>query len=639
MAATVSIAALVAALFQWDHVITHGPQVTIAGAIAFDGFDVFIQIVVSIAMLLTALVGDGYLRREGIEGPEFHVLAMMSASGAMMMGAANDLIVIFLGLEIMSIALYVLAAFNHKRAESGEAALKYFVLGAFSSAVFVYGIALVYGATGSTNLPQIADYLAKNVIVSNGVLLAGLALLLVGFGFKIAAVPFHMWSPDVYQGSPSPVTGFMAAVAKAGAFAALLRVFVSSFGTRAHRLAADHLGAGHPQPGARARRWPSCRRDVKRMMAYSSINHAGFILLGVEAATTRGVSASLYYIFTYMFLVIGSFAVITVMARDGDNGHQISDYRGLAKRQPVLALAFAVLLLGQAGVPFTTGFLAKFEVVGASVATHAYVLAAVAMVSAAVAAFFYLRVAVVMYSPVGPVGRRRGRRRGRPTGPGPEGRWRHRTGGRAEEPAPGRASDRASAGSAEDVASLQTLTDAPPSAAVTERGRVPVPWLTSLAIGVSVAFTVVFGIVPEPILTSPTRPPSCSPDRSPRPGPLAGYCRLQETFAVRRLGRQGGSGRWPDPMDCRPGVCRQDRSARTGTIVRIVVAVVALALLIAFVLDNSQTVRVGFVFFNANVSLIWVLLIAAFLGGPGRPPDHPPPTAAQEGRRHQTRTN
>ena len=157
VASTASIAALVAALYQWDAVSTHGARVTIAGAIAFDGFDVFIQIVVAIAMLLTALIGDGYLRREGVEGSDFHVLAMMSASGAMMMGAANDLIVIFLGLEILSIALYVLAAFNHKRAESGEASLKYFVLGAFSSAVFVYGIALVYGATGSTNLPQIAD--------------------------------------------------------------------------------------------------------------------------------------------------------------------------------------------------------------------------------------------------------------------------------------------------------------------------------------------------------------------------------------------------------------------------------------------------------------------------------------------------
>ena len=501
VAVTVSIAALVAALFQWDHVITHGPSVTIAGAIAFDGFDVFIQIVVSIAMLLTALVGDGYLRREGIEGPEFHVLAMMSASGAMMMGAANDLIVIFLGLEIMSIALYVLAAFNHKRAESGEAALKYFVLGAFSSAVFVYGIALVYGATGSTNLPQIADYLAKNVIVSNGVLLAGLALLLVGFGFKIAAVPFHMWSPDVYQGSPSPVTGFMAAVAKAGAFAALLRVFVSSFGTLRTDwqpiiwgLAILSLVVGAVVA--------LMQRDVKRMMAYSSINHAGFILLGVEAATTRGVSASLYYIFTYMFLVIGSFAVITVMARDGDNGHQISDYRGLAKRQPVLALAFAVLLLGQAGVPFTTGFLAKFEVVASSEATQAYVLAAVAMATAAIAAFFYLRVAVVMYSPVGSVGDAVGDDGDADrTGTGGTGGGTGLAAGPEEPGAQPAPSDRTSAGSAEDVASLQTLTDAPPSAAVTERGRVPVPWLTSLVIGVSVAFTVVFGIVPEPILS------------------------------------------------------------------------------------------------------------------------------------------
>jgi NADH-quinone oxidoreductase subunit N len=494
VSAGVSIAALVAGLFQWDHVSTHGPQVTIAGAIAFDGFDVFIQITVAVAMLLTALVGDGYLRREGVEGPEFHVLAMMSATGAMMMGAANDLIVIFLGLEIMSIALYVLAALNPKRAESGEAALKYFVLGAFSSAVFVYGIALTYGATGSTNLPQIADYLSKNVVASNGVLLGGLALLLVGFGFKIAAVPFHQWSPDVYQGSPSPVTGFMAAVAKAGAFAALLRVFVSSFGTVRTdwqpiiwgiALLSLVLGAVVAL----------MQRDVKRMMAYSSINHAGFILLGVAAATTRGVSASLYYIFTYVFLVIGSFAVITVMARDGDTGHQLDDYRGLAKRQPLLALAFVVLLLGQAGAPFTTGFLAKFGVVGATVDVHAYTVAAVAMVSAAVAAFFYLRVAVTMYSPVGAVG------------DAVDADVSAAVGGQGDAAAgvagpdfpvvgSGQAGDSPDGG----IASLRVLTDAPPSESVTERGLVDVPPLTSVVIGLSVAFTVVFGIFPEPVL-------------------------------------------------------------------------------------------------------------------------------------------
>ncbi len=487
VASTASIAALVAALFQWDSVSTHGAQVTIAGAIAFDGFDVFIQIVVAIAMLLTALIGDGYLRREGVEGSDFHVLAMMSASGAMMMGAANDLIVIFLGLEILSIALYVLAAFNHKRAESGEASLKYFVLGAFSSAVFVYGIALTYGATGSTNLPQIADYLSKNVVASNGVLLGGLALLLIGFGFKIAAVPFHMWSPDVYQGSPSPVTGFMAAVAKAGAFAGLLRVFVSSFAT----VRSDW------QPviwvvailslvvGAVA---ALVQRDVKRMMAYSSINHAGFILLGVETATTRGVSAALYYLFTYMFLVIGSFGVITVIGRDGDTGHQISEYRGLARRQPIVALAFAVLLLGQAGVPFTTGFLAKFGVVGAAVDTHAYALAVVAMVSAAVAAFFYLRVAITMFSPVGVIA------------DSPDGdatAW--TADGDTDRVGPAGATD-ADGVMGEAVSSLQVLTDAPPVQSVAARGMVPIPALTGLAVGLTVAFTVVFGIIPGPIL-------------------------------------------------------------------------------------------------------------------------------------------
>ncbi len=484
----VSVAAVVAALYQWDSVSTHGAQVTIAGAIAFDGFDVFIQITVAIAMLLTALIGDGYLRREGVEGSDFHVLAMMSASGAMMMGAANDLIVVFLGLEILSIALYVLAAFNHKRAESGEASLKYFVLGAFSSAVFVYGIALVYGATGSTNLPQIADYLSKNVVASNGVLLGGLALLLIGFGFKIAAVPFHMWSPDVYQGSPSPVTGFMAAVAKAGAFAALLRVFVSSFPTVRTDWQPVIWGVAILSlvVGAVA---ALVQRDVKRMMAYSSINHAGFILLGVETATTRGVSAALYYLFTYMFLIIGSFGVITVMGREGDTGHQISDYRGLARRQPVMALAFAVLLLGQAGVPFTTGFLAKFGVVGAVVAAHAYTLAVVAMVSAAVAAFFYLRVAITMFSPVGTVADRSD---GDPTG-------------RSGEAVPDRLDPvpTPDTGEAmgEAVSSLLVLTDAPPVESVAARGVVPVPTLTALAVGMSVAFTVVFGIIPEPILS------------------------------------------------------------------------------------------------------------------------------------------
>ena len=392
-----SLAALSAALTQWADVRGHGPHVAIAGAVVQDGFSALVGVLVTIALGLSSLVADTWQRNEEMAGPEFQVLMIVSASGAIVMGEANDLIVVFLGLEILSIALYVLAAMNARRQQSGEAGLKYFVLGSFSSAVFVYGIALTYGATGTTDLPQIADYLARNVLLHDGLLLAGLALLMVGFFFKIAAVPFHTWTPDVYQGSPTPVTGFMAAVAKAGGFAAFLRVFVSSFGVlrsdwqpAVWAVAALTLVLGAVVA--------LVQRDVKRMLAYSSINHAGFVLLGLQAATARGVESALYYLFTYMFMVVGGFAVITLVAGKGDAAHDLETYRGLSRRAPWLALSFTVLLLAQAGIPFTTGFLAKLEVVSASVGAGSDVLAVIAMVSAAIAAFFYLRVVLLMYS-------------------------------------------------------------------------------------------------------------------------------------------------------------------------------------------------------------------------------------------------
>jgi NADH-quinone oxidoreductase subunit N len=394
----VGLGSLGVSLWQWSDVTSGGAQTSIDHAVTLDGFSALFGILVSAAVILSALIADGYLRREGVEGPEFHVLSLVSASGAVIMAEANDLIVIFLGLEILSIALYVLAAQNARRQASGEAALKYFVLGSFSSAIFVYGISLTYGATGSTNLTQIADFLSKNVVASNGVLLAGLALLIVGFSFKIAAVPFHMWTPDVYQGAPSPVTGFMAAVAKAGGFAAFLRVFISSFGVLRTdwrpiiwvlALLSLILGAG----------LAVVQRDIKRMLAYSSINHVGFVLLGLEAASGRGVAGALYYLFIYTFMVIGSFAVVTVIGRRGDAAHDLAGYRGLAQRQPYLAMALAVLLLAQAGVPFTTGFWAKLQVVAAVVDAHSVGIAVVAMVTAAVGAFFYLRVGILMYTP------------------------------------------------------------------------------------------------------------------------------------------------------------------------------------------------------------------------------------------------
>jgi len=499
----ISGSALGIAIWQWYDVQAHGAHTYIAHAVVMDGFSVLVMMLVSIAMLLSALVADGYLRREGVQGAEFHVLAMVSASGAMLMALANDLIIVFLGLEILSIALYVLTAFNYRRAASGEAALKYFILGGFSSAIFIYGVALTYGATGSTNLTQIADFLSKNVVLTNGLLLAGLALMIVGFGFKIAAVPFHMWTPDVYQGAPSPITGFMAAVAKAGAFAALLRVLFSSFGTVEtdwrpiiYGLAVLSLLLGA---------FVALRqRDVKRMLAYSSINHAGFILLGVAAGTARGASASLYYLFTYLFMVVGSFAVVTVLGRDGDTRHDLSDYRGLAGRQPVLALAFAVLLLAQAGAPFTTGLWAKVQVVFAAIEAGEVPLGVIAMVSAAIAAYFYLRVAVLMYAGGG-----MGEPEGGTGGSAELGTGDPTAGGGTIEPptapaaAPAWATPGAAAGAVTTLNEQILLADeaqpdgddeAPPA-------RVPVPALSALAIFLCTGVTVLFGVWPEPLIT------------------------------------------------------------------------------------------------------------------------------------------
>jgi NADH-quinone oxidoreductase subunit N len=484
---TIAVAgsALGIACWQWADVLAHGAHTYVAKAVVMDGFSVFITIVVCSAMILTALVADGYLRREGTQGAEFHVLALVSASGAVLMAQANDLIIVFLGLEILSIALYVLTAFNHRRAASGEGALKYFLLGGFSSAIFVYGIALTYGATGSTNLTQIADFLAKNVVLTDGLLLAGLSLLLVGFAFKVAAVPFHMWTPDVYQGAPTPVTGFMAAVAKAGAFAALLRVLLSSFGSLTadwrpiiYALAVLSLVVG----AVLALR----QRDVKRMLAYSSINHAGFILLGVESATSRGVEASLYYLFAYTFMTLGSFAIVAVLGREGDGDHDLTRYRGLASRQPLVALAFAVLLLAQAGAPFTTGLWAKLQVVAATVSVGAVPLGVIAMVTAVIAGYFYLRLAVLMYA-----------------------------GG-----AHGDGADAASAADAVDQAvsahwdtpeavsgtvtalNREILLTAEPAAPFGEEtpSVVPVPAMSGVAIALSVAVTVVFGLWPGPLV-------------------------------------------------------------------------------------------------------------------------------------------
>ena len=373
-----------------------GPHSTVAGSIGVDGFSVFIIVLLACTVVLTALVADGFLHRENLDGPAFYVLLMLSAAGGITMASANNLIVLFLGLEVLSLAVYVLVAMHLRRAESQEAGIKYFVLGAFASAFLLYGIALVYGATGSVNLIDIEDALQSNDLSDNGLLLAGMAMLLVGFGFKVAAVPFHAWTPDVYQGAPSPVVSYMAAGVKAAGFAALLRVFFGGFLGAADDwqpvmfgLAIASLAVGSLMA--------IVQTDVKRILAYSSISHAGFILVGVQAATDEGVASVLFYLAAYAAMAIGSFAVITVVSGPGDEGTAIENLRGLAARRPVLAGAFTVLLLSQAGIPFTAGFWAKFEVITAAVDGRSFWLAVIAMLAAVVAAFLYLRIVVSMY--------------------------------------------------------------------------------------------------------------------------------------------------------------------------------------------------------------------------------------------------
>jgi NADH-quinone oxidoreductase subunit N len=381
----------------WFRARDDGPLSSVADAVKVDGLTVFLSIVIASGVILAALLAAGYLKRERLDGPEPYVLMLLSSSGGLIMAGANDLLVLFLGLEILSIAVYVLAGIHVRRARSGEAALKYFVLGAFSSAFFLYGIALIYGATGSTNFTEIRTFLATDLLAKTDVMLvAGLALLLVGLGFKVAAAPFHAWTPDVYDGSPSPVVAYMASGVKTAGFAGLIRVFVYTFSAYqadwkplVYFVAVITLLVGAVVAVSQT--------NVKRMLAYSSINHAGFILLGIQSGTIRGTQAALFYLATYSFTVAGAFGIATVVGRRGDNAHQLSDYQGLAKRSPFLAFSFLIFLLAQAGVPFTSGFLAKFYVLGAAVSAHSYWLALIAMLSSVISAFVYLRIVLTMY--------------------------------------------------------------------------------------------------------------------------------------------------------------------------------------------------------------------------------------------------
>lgn len=415
--ATGAAAAIVAAV-QWG-MWGSTPRPTLAGAFVSDGFSLLLTVLIGAGVVMTALVAHSALDRYDMAPPEFAALLLASAAGAVVMAGTNDLIVLFLGLESLSIALYVLIALAGRRASARESAMKYFVLGAFSSAFFLYGIALVYGSTGGTNLSRIGDFLFGSLRYDNDyLLLAGIALLLVGLGFKVAAVPFHFWAPDVYEGAPSPVTGYLASIAKAAGFAALARVLYVAVFQQSTAWAPILIGLAFATLAVGAV-MAICQNDVKRMLAYSSISHAGFVLVGLSAVPAVGglaqwtegggdaVSSSVFYLIVYSFMALGSFAVLSVVGAElrspepDASAHALSRYGGLARRRPVLALAFTALLLAQAGVPLTAGFVAKFEVIRAAIDASGYVLATVAMVTAVVSAFAYLRVVLAMYAPEG----------------------------------------------------------------------------------------------------------------------------------------------------------------------------------------------------------------------------------------------
>lgn len=394
----VATAALASTVPLWNRVgnAKEGAISAVSGAVGIDRFSLFITGVICVSVILVALLADGYLRREGLEGPDLYLLMLMSAAGGVIMVSANDLIVLFIGLEVLSISAYVMAAMHSRRLSSQEAGLKYFVLGGFGSAILLYGIAMVYGATGSTSLLHAQEFLSGHLLEKDGLLLAGLGLMLVGFGFKVAAAPFHMWAADVYQGAPSPVSAFMSSAVKVAAFGGMVRVFVVAFdsyrdqwGPIVFVLAVLSLLVGSVLAVVQT--------NVKRMLAYSSINHAGFILIGVEAASNRGTAATLFYLASYTVMTIGSFGIVTLIGRTGDGRHTLEDYKGLGRARPGLAFLFTVFLLAQAGTPFTAGFVAKFGVIQAAAERSHWALAVIAMISATISGFLYLRIIATMY--------------------------------------------------------------------------------------------------------------------------------------------------------------------------------------------------------------------------------------------------
>jgi NADH-quinone oxidoreductase subunit N len=367
-----------------------------SGLVAVDDFRLAASLVLLGGTLLALLFAFDYGRREGLHIGEFYALVLLATVGMLVLVGARDLVLVFLGLELMSIAVYVLTGFNRNDPRSAEAGLKYFLVGAFASAFILYGIALLYGATGSTNIPDVMGRVAASVEEGSVLFFSGVTLLLIGFGYKIAAVPFHMWTPDAYEGAPTSVTGYMAVGVKAAAFVALLRVFTGQLAPAAEFWSGivwwlAMLTMIVPNLIALV------QNNVKRMLAYSSVAHAGYLLVGVATGTAFGRAAALFYLAAYTLMTLGAFAVVYAVAGKGDRRMTLADFRGLGWRRPGLAFALLLFLLSLAGFPPTGGFVGKLYLLRASIDAGQVALAVTLVLSSLISYYYYLRVVWKMY--------------------------------------------------------------------------------------------------------------------------------------------------------------------------------------------------------------------------------------------------
>jgi len=385
------VATAITAMTLWN---THVS--TLSDTLAVDRYGLFFTLLFCVVSALTLLMSMSYLETTEIQTGDYYSLVLFSTLGMVLMATATDLIVIFLGLEVMSIAAYALAGIARSELRSNEAALKYFLLGAFASGFLLFGIALLYGATGHTALPQIAQRLTMVAGEQRLLVTAGMALLIVGFGFKVAAVPFHVWAPDVYEGSPTSVTALMAVGIKAAAFAAFARVFMHTLVIFSGDwtgvlwvLAVLTMTVGNVTA--------LVQRNLKRMLAYSSIAHAGYLLVGMVAGGEAGGSAVLFYLIGYAFMTLGAFAVVIALGRRGQPNENLDDYNGVGFRSPFLGAAMAIFMLSLSGIPPLAGFVGKFYIFSAAVKSGYVGLAIIGVLNSVVSVYYYVGVLVRMY--------------------------------------------------------------------------------------------------------------------------------------------------------------------------------------------------------------------------------------------------